>query len=479
MITIIEIIIKMIAGILKEIFEFIQFSILLHSQSKKYGGKFTPSNKILRRRNKGFSLGAYNSMDIKTSFKHLLVSAPSGIGKSTSVCIPSLVNLHGNGSIIILDPAKEIYKSVGHLYQDYKSYVINFSDREGNESDGWNPLPSNVADLPNFTDRISNLVHGTSKDKFWQIQSAELLTTLAEPLYKLDKKYRTIANLILLLNNLSANEELCNKFMAKYAEQNTWLEYLSFQKISDNTRTSIISSAKATLAVFRQEHIQRITSYSTFNIEDLRKEKSIVFVQTNPAELEKYKLLVSEFFNQLIGFILSEIPGKTDENIFLLLDEAGTYKIEALPLGIVQARKMRCGIMLLVQSEQQLYDLLNKEQASTIISNCSRLILTNTSLSTAREISELSGKIEFTDLQNITRVRELITVDEIRSLKPDNGILVSGHYRPSLIKLRPHFTDRRMKKITSKVAPTLQRKLPEGQIPLLDIAELIKPDINS
>ena len=418
-------------------------------------------------------------MDIKTSFKHLLVSAPSGIGKSTSVCIPSLVNLHGNGSIIILDPAKEIYKSVGHLYQDYKSYVINFSDREGNESDGWNPLPSNVADLPNFTDRISNLVHGTSKDKFWQIQSAELLTTLAEPLYKLDKKYRTIANLILLLNNLSANEELCNKFMAKYAEQNTWLEYLSFQKISDNTRTSIISSAKATLAVFRQEHIQRITSYSTFNIEDLRKEKSIVFVQTNPAELEKYKLLVSEFFNQLIGFILSEIPGKTDENIFLLLDEAGTYKIEALPLGIVQARKMRCGIMLLVQSEQQLYDLLNKEQASTIISNCSRLILTNTSLSTAREISELSGKIEFTDLQNITRVRELITVDEIRSLKPDNGILVSGHYRPSLIKLRPHFTDRRMKKITSKVAPTLQRKLPEGQIPLLDIAELIKPDINS
>lgn len=479
MITIIEIIIKMIAGILREIFDFIQFSILLHSQSKKYGGKFTPSSKILRRRNKGFSLGAYNSMDIKTSFKHLLVSAPSGIGKSTSVCIPSLVNLHGNGSIIILDPAKEIYKSVGHLYQDYKSYVINFSDREGIESDGWNPLPANVADLPNFTDRISNLVHGTSKDKFWQIQSAELLTTLAEPLYKLDKKYRTIANLFLLLNNLSANEELCNKFMAKYAEPNTWLEYLSFQKISDNTRTSIISSAKATLAVFRQEHIQRITSCSTFNIEDLRKEKSIVFVQTNPAELEKYKLLVSEFFNQLIGFILSEIPGKTDENIFLLLDEAGTYKIEALPLGIVQARKMRCAIMLLVQSEQQLYDLLNKEQASTIISNCSRLILTNTSLSTAREISELSGKIEFTDLQNITRVRELITVDEIRSMKPDNGILVSGHYRPSLIKLRPHFTDRRMKKITSKIAPTLQRKLPKGPIPLIDITELIKPDLNS
>ena len=240
-----------------------------------------------------------------------------------------------------------------------------------------------------------------------------------------------------------------------------------------------ISSAKATLAVFRQEHIQRITSYSTFNIEDIRKEKSIVFIQTNPAELEKYKILVSEFFNRTIGFILSDIPNKQDENIFLILDEVGVYRIEALPLGIVQARKMRCGIMLLVQSEQQLYDLLNKEQASTIISNCSRLILTNTSLSTAREISELSGKIEFTDLQNITRVRELITVDEIRSMKPDQGILVSGHYRPSLIKLKPHFADRKMKKITSKPAPQLQRKLPTGIIPLIDIDELIKPDLNS
>jgi hypothetical protein len=45
MITIIEILIKMIGGILKEIIDFIQFSILLNSQSKKYGGKFTPSKK--------------------------------------------------------------------------------------------------------------------------------------------------------------------------------------------------------------------------------------------------------------------------------------------------------------------------------------------------------------------------------------------------------------------------------------------------
>ena len=476
MTSFIDALINLFGSLLKELFNIGRFLYTL-LYPKGYNSSFTRPNKILSKRNKGFSLGAFNSLDIKTSFQHLLVSAPSGIGKTTMVCIPSLVNLHDNGSIVVLDPAKELYKSVGDLYKDYNIYVINFSDRTGSESDGWNPLPVNVADLPNFTDRISNLVHGNSKDKFWQIQSAELLTTLAEPLYKLDEQYRTVSNLMLILNTLAAKVDLCNKFMAKFANPATWLEYLAFHKNSDNTKASILSSAKATLSVFRQEHIQRITSYSTFDINQLRKEKSIVFIQTNPAELEKYKLLISEFFNQLIGYILSDVPHKNDENLFLILDEAGVYRIEALPLGIVQARKMRAGIMMLVQSEQQLYNLLSKEEASTIISNCSRLILTNAPLSTAKEVSEFAGKFQYKDEDNITRIRELKTADEIRSLRPNQGILISGHHRPSLIKLKPHYLHKKMKKITSVPPPTLKRKLSDGPIPLLNIEELIKPKV--
>lgn len=479
MIWLIDFIVNVVIGALKEIFNFIELIITLLTKSNGYNATFTPAYKILGKNNKGFSLGAHQSMDLKTSFQHLLVSAPSGVGKSTAVCIPSLINVHGNGSVVVLDPAKELYKAVGDLYKDYNTFVINFSDRTGAESDGWNPMPENVADLPNFTDRISNIVHGSSRDKFWQIQSAELLTTLAEPLYKLDKKYRTVPNLMLLLNTLAAKEDLCNKFMAKYASPQTWLEYLAFHKNSDNTKASILSSAKATLSVFRQEHIQRITNTSTFSISELRKKKSIVFIQTNPAELEKYKLLISEFFNQLIGYILADMPVETDENIFLLLDEAGVYHIEALPLGIVQARKMRCAIMMLVQSEQQLYNLLSKEEASTIISNCSRLILTNAPLSTAREISELAGKFQYKDEENITRVRELISVDEVRSMKADQGILISGHFRPSLITLKPHYKDRNYKAITSVAPPTLIRKLPENSIALLPIESLVQPKTKS
>lgn len=476
MTSFIDALVNLIGSILKELFNFLQFIYRLNKQ-KGYNAKFTSADKILHRRNKGFSLGANNSMDIKSSFQHLLVSGPTGVGKSTMVCIPTLINLKGSGSIVVLDCSKELHTAVGNYHKDIPQHIINFSDREGNESDGWNPMPENVADLPNFTESISNLVHGDSKDKFWQIQSAELLTTLAEPLYGLDPQFRTVANLLLLLNTLAAKVELCNKFMAKYASPNTWLEYLAFHKNSDNTKASILSSAKATLSVFRQEHIQRITSYSTFSISQLRKEKSIVFIQTNPAELEKYKLLISEFFNQLIGHILSDIPTKEDENLFLILDEAGVYRIEALPLGIVQARKMRCGIMMLVQSEQQLYNLLSKEDASTIISNCSRLILTNAPLSTAREVSELAGKLQYKDQDNITRTRELITTDEIRSINPDQGILISGHYRPALISLKPHYLDKRMKQITSVPPPPLTRKLPEAPIPLLHIEQLIQHDI--
>lgn len=477
MTSLIDVVIGFLTAFCKELYNFIVFIISLWKKPKGYDASFTPSRKILSKANRGFSLGAYQSMDIKTSFQHLLVSAPSGIGKSSAVGIPTLVNLHDEGSLVVLDPAKELYKNIGHLYRDYTCYLFNFSDRTGRESDGWNPLPKEKADLPNFTARISTIVHGGSRDKFWEIQSGELLTTLAEPLYSLDPKFRTVANLLLLLNTLAAKEKLCNKFMAKYASPTTWLEYLAFHKNSDNTKASILSSAKATLSVFRQDHIQRITSSSTFQIKDLRREKSIVFIQTNPAELEKYKLLVSEFFNQLIGHILSDVPKENDENIFMILDEAGVYRIEALPLGIVQARKMRCGIMMLVQSEQQLYNLLSKEEASTIISNCSRLILTNAPLATAREISELSGRMQYKDEDGITRTRELITTDEVRSLKPNQGILISGHHRPSLITLTPHYADARMRKITSEPPPKRSRILPEDSIPFLDIVALLHNDV--
>ncbi len=81
MTSIIDILINFIASLLKELYTLIKFIISLFYPEKGYAAHFTPSREILNKKNTGFSLGGRN-MDIKTSFQHLLVSAPSGIGKS-------------------------------------------------------------------------------------------------------------------------------------------------------------------------------------------------------------------------------------------------------------------------------------------------------------------------------------------------------------------------------------------------------------
>lgn len=437
-----------------------------------YKAKFTNPRELLRSRNTGFSVGVDQNLNDEMSFRHMIVTAPSGGGKSSKVCIPSLINLHGKGSVVINDCNKELYPKLGHLYSDTKTIIIDFSDKSCNQTFGWNPMPHDEADLPNFMTRISNLVHGKSHEQFWSIQSAEVLTSLGEVLYRFDEKYRTPSNLLHLLNYLMGKEAVFNKFMAKYATQKTWMEYLAFAKNSDNTKRSILSSAKATLAVFRQDHIQRITSHSSFDMNDIRHKPVAIFLQTSPADLDKYKLLISEFFNQLFAHLLSNLPKEKDLPVYMVIDEAGVVKIDLLSTAVVQLRKFKSGCLICCQSDEQLHQLYGKEHATTIISNCSRLIMTNAPLATAKEVSELSGKVEYEDEKGRTRVRELIAVDEVRSLEEDEGILFASNLRPIKLRMKPYYKDSRMREITSKEAPMLKSDLSNDPIPILNIEAL-------
>jgi type IV secretory pathway TraG/TraD family ATPase VirD4 len=452
-------------------------TLFKRSAPKGYDATLTSPGKILSRWNKGFSMGGVYSATEKSSWQHLLCAGGSGLGKSTTVVVPTLLKMCGRGSFVVLDPSMENYENTAGYYasKGYHIIRINFSDRDGSESDGWNPFPKDQRDFPNFIDTIVSLQLGAeSRDPYWQIQAGSLLTTLGKPLYRVSLHQCTMVNLLYLLNMLAAKPKLVDDFMSEYADEATWLEYLAFNKNSDNVRSSILSTAKAVLSVFSQESIQRITSYPTFDMSLVRKEKTIIYVQTSAAELILYKMLISLFFEQLITQVLRKLPSADDLNLWLILDEAGIYRINALPLGVTQARKMRCGIALLVQNEQQLYALYNREQASTIISNCySRMYLTNQPISTAREIEEVMGKTQYKDDDGITRTRPVRTSDEIRSMEPNKAIVLHGHHRPAIVRLKPFYKQPRLRRLASIEPPQLRRRLPEGPVHLLPLSELV------
>ena len=480
---IIDIIFAIVEGILKLTGKFLYFlfELAFPERKKEYKADFTPENKLLSTKNTGWAIG---TKSLPLHFQGFFIAAATGIGKTTLFVITSLIRLAGTGSVICCDLAPELYKLTSAFYRalGYNIIVINFSDKSGEKSDGWNPFPRLKSDVANFFTTICTLSLGDStRDPYWSLQSASILTVLATPLFKLDEKYRNVYTVLQLLNLLAAKPKIVNAFISKYADETLWTEYVAFHNNSPNTKASIISSAKAALTVFNQEGIQRITSQATFDLSAIRREKTIIYIQTNPAELEAYKLLISLFFNELISLALSHIAEDDENNIFLLIEEGGIFQIPILPIAITQGRKNRLSIALVAQSEKQLYHLYSHEEASTIISNCmSRLYLSNQPIDTAREISELSGKFEFRNKDNHLEKAPLLTVDEIRSLPPGKGILIHGHHPPALIKnITPYYKDPYMIEITSRAPVPLTRKLSLEMPPLFPINDLIKQKSNA
>lgn len=444
-------------------------------RTKVYDARFTKPSYILKQNNEGWAIG---TKALPLDFQGFMVVAPSGVGKTSLVVLSGLVRQAGHGSVIVLDPSGELYTKVSAWFKKHsvKIIVLNFSDPEGYYSDGWNPFPRNKSEVAHFCTLITDLALGeNSKDPFWSLQAAALLSMLSYTLFGLPEEYRVVSSLNDLLAYLSAKPEMIDKWMSKYADESNWLEYLAFMRNSDNTRASIISSARAVLTVFNHEHIRRITSRNSFDLKSIREQQSIIFLQTNGAELQLYKLLISLFFDQLISMTLKEIPKPGSQPIHLMLEEVGIYRIPILPLAITQCRKALVNTCLIVQSQSQLYHLYSKEEASTLISNLnSKLFLSNADLHTARELSELTGTFTYRDEDNHLKHAPLLTPQEVKGMPLGSGLLFYSNLPPAYIdKITPYYEDSTMKRITSLPPVPINRKLPNGVAPRLPIEKLL------
>lgn len=433
-----EIIIEIIEGIFKLLFEIIGhlFKGDTWKLEEGYNAELTEPSDILSKKGDGLSVGGKYFIDGKANFQHFLCVAQSGAGKSQTVATPSLWNLAGKGSVICLDVAKELRNATSSHYRNhgYKEIVINFS--EWTKSYGWNPFPKEPDRLPQFIKALTDLELGTNtKDPYWVNAGQSLLITFAKTLYELPSQYQNPSSLLDLLTLFSAKPELVDKYMSVFADEKTWNEYLAFNNASDNLKASIISTAKTALNIFADENIRHITS-SRLDLSSIRKEKTILYLQTSALQLNRYKTLISLFWDDLFAEVLKELPEKDEANIYAILDEAGIYKIDSLALAITQGRKFRLSISLLCQTEFQMYSLYGKEEGRTIIENCySRLYLTNQPIQTARELEEISGKREYEDKDGKKKIRSLLLSDEIRSLPPDKALFLFGHHRPAILPL--------------------------------------------
>lgn len=478
MITIIEKLLEVIISLFEAGFGLLGETIetLISGVGKRkhaHTSNFISEREVLGRNNTGFCLTGRRSLSAKDSFSNAIVIGGSGSGKSSVVLLPSLYKMEG--SFVVFDPSGELYqKSAGYLAAErgYDVKVLNFNNPE--ISAGYNPL-ERATDSSGIQKVASMLVEASlgkgKKDPFWNSQATSLLSAVFGVLALGPKQYRNLANARHLLNGMSGEPEGVDKIFERYYTTHPmlWLSYKAFMGMDDKVRTGTIATCLSALTIFGDGRVAQVTANDSISLDDLRKRPTVIFLQTAVADVKYYSVLTSLFLEQCFSYVLSRFPGKDEQDIFFLIDEASSLQFSNLQLSIANCRKHNAGIMLLLQDFRQLIANYGKEEAEAIRANCfAKMYFAGQPLDTAKELEDTLGQFEYKDEDGKTVLRSLMSTSEIITMSSKEALIFCGN-RPAIkARLRPYYINSEHRAY-SEIQPAVTRGECTATVELLAI----------
>ena len=212
----------------------------------------------------------------------------------------------------------------------------------------------------------------------------------------------------------------------------------------NETKGSILSVFRQKIRLFAsREQLSEMLSYSDFNMEDIGRQKTAVFMIIHD-EKTTYHALATIFLKQayetLIDVAQNSPKGKLPHRTNFILDEfANMPALKDVTTMVTAARSRAIRFTFIIQNFAQLNDVYGKEQAETIRSNCGNIIyLITTELAALEEISKLCGEVKSKD-KDKTASTPLITVSDLQKLKLFEVIILRSRLNPFRTKLTPSF----------------------------------------
>lgn len=427
-------------------------SLLGNETEGDYTAEWGRERDVLSSSHGGFSVSSGKYMSMEMAYMHYLVCGGSGSKKTVCTVVPGILHQTEN-SMIILDNSGEIYTKthVALRQRGYEVLNLDFGTTTfTNHTTLFNPLEHlHKGDKAGIAE-VCKLLVGKSegKDKYWNIKSEEvlflaMLIILSEP-----KEKRTLLNVLKCLQYMASSEDEMSKHIVMM-DEDVFQKWKLLLANSQNTLDSIRSSAIATLSwIGHNDHFARLTSASTFSFDDLRNEKTALFIRV-PIASEVCTPLVNIFFNQFFNHFLSRpVPTADERPILIFGDEFGSLSIPQFPKILSNVRKYKIGCQMIVQSESQLEEVYGRSGKSIILANCSKLYMQGLD-EEADRLSKVLGTYTITDAKtNHKRERSLMSPFEIRTMQEKAIFLPKGGRKPILVSLKPYYKVPKLKRLT-------------------------------
>lgn len=423
---------------------------------------------------------------------HTLVIGVTGSGKTTAVVDPLIYSLCKHGeSMVITDPKGEIYKNHAELLKarGYKIVLLNF--RDPTRGNAWNPLTlpyqlyksGNIDKAVELVDDVAlNILQDKkAQDPFWEKSASDYFSGCALGLIEdADEKSVNLNSISYMTTvgeeKLGPNSTYIKEYFTMKGESSSPYVFAS------NTINSPGDTKGGILSVFRQkirlfasrEQLSEMLAYSDFNMRDIGKEKTAVFLIIHD-EKTTYHALATIFIKQCYETLIDvaqECGGKLPYRTNFILDEfANMPPLKDVTTMVTAARSRAIRFTFIIQNFAQLNDVYGKEDAETIRSNCGNLMyLLTTELAALEEISKLCGEIK-SKKDDKTASQPLVTVSDLQKLKMNEVIILRNRMNPFRTKLKQGFdTDWGDSEFGKAEFPTRDVQ----EIKLFDIKEFVK-----
>ena len=378
---------------------------------------------------------------------HSLIIGSTGSGKTQSSILPILkLSMLAKESIVLNDPRGDLYKRcAGALKENgYEVLVLNFDDAKlGNN---WNPLK-----LP------FDLYKNNEKDK-----SIEMIESLAYYLFYESSDKNTdpfwinsvidyFSGLVLYLFENANDEEIHLESVCELSnylndKDNTVLFINKINKKSKiylnlaGTLNAPFETKGSILAVFNQkikkyisrENLSNMLSSSDFNLTDISNKPTALFIISG----------ISNYCNNLIPLLVDQIIkgveyfGKQEKCTNILLDEFDSMvPIKNFASLINYCRSIKIKLVVTIRSYIHLSNMYSKEEAEILKMCFGNLIyLLSDDIYTLEEISKYCG-----NTMNNNKLEPLVTVEDLKTVKPFEAIVIVPRMMPFKTKLLPDY----------------------------------------
>ncbi len=417
---------------------------------------FTGKRQIFR-----LYLGKHKGHDVALSeeqqYQHVLLTAPTGAGKSARVFIPNLLRETGLRSLFIADLKNELYKVTAGWLSQYAQIWL-FAPLQPTISAGYNPLAHihGVEDAQDFAETWVANTGTSSKETFWDTNSKLLISAMTLHLVETERN-PPLSRLADMLTTRSY-EEIRDTLRTSRSKDARYIAAQFLESMQTNERLvgSQMADTGNRFQLLASPNARAVTSTNDINFEEMMQTPTAFYLSIPRKATRRYRPLMACLMQQMF----SAWEQRGTNGIGCYLDEfTNLGYIPGYAEFISTARALKVSLLMAIQNFSQLNERYGENDADTIKANAvTHLLLPGAGLEECKYYSERIGDTtvatetvnrrgsglseEITSSQGEAR-RRLYTPDELRTMAPDQMLMIEAKSAPLMLTTRLYFTDRK------------------------------------